>query len=69
LGRRAALPAWEDLPRGCILGSVEVHDCREDIDLPDDLCFHDPFVAGPRCWVLQDPRPLPTPFPCKGALA
>jgi hypothetical protein len=62
------LPAMAALPVGAIVGTVEVYDCLEEMDLPDDLLLHDPFVAGPWVWLLRDPRPLAVPFACKGKL-
>jgi hypothetical protein len=68
-GRKAVVPAWKDLPLGAVLGSVEVYDCLEDVDLPDEY-IHDPFVGlDCWCWLLRDPRPLAVPFACKGALS
>jgi hypothetical protein len=67
-GRTAALPAWEELPLGSILGSVEVYDCREEEDLGEEW-LRDPFVCGSWCWLLREPRPLAKPYPCKGALS
>jgi hypothetical protein len=68
-GRRAVLPAWRDLPLGCVLGSVEVYDCQQDVDLPDEF-LRDPFVGlGCWCWLLREPRPLAMPYPCKGAVS
>ena len=61
------LPPWRDLPRGKILGAVEVIDCVRWEDLPADL-MADPLAIGPWCWVLADPRPLATPFRCPGRL-
>jgi hypothetical protein len=67
-GRSAALPAWEELPLGSILGSVEVYDCREEEDLGDEW-LRDPFVCGRWCWLLRNPRLLAKPYRCKGALS
>ena len=61
------LPAWSSLPVSAVVGSVELYDCVDEVDLPPEW-DHDPFVGGPYCWLLRDPRPLATPFPCKGAL-
>jgi hypothetical protein len=41
------------LPRGVILGTVELVDCRPD-------------PGGGYRWVLRDPRPFPHPIPAKG---
>jgi hypothetical protein len=62
------LPVLSALPVGAIVGTVEVYDCLEEMDLPDDLLLHDPFVSGPYVWLLRDPRPLAVPYPCKGRL-
>jgi hypothetical protein len=56
------LPAWDDLPSGAVVGSVEVYDCL-DVDAVEDA-----FAGGPWCWMLRDPRPLAVPFTCKGSL-
>jgi hypothetical protein len=63
-----ALPALSALAVGAVVGTVEVYDCLEEMDLPDELLLHDPFVSGPWVWLLRDPRPLAVPFPCKGKL-
>jgi hypothetical protein len=64
-GGGTVLPALSALPVGAIVGTVEVYDCLEEMDLPDDLLLHDPFVSGPWVWLLRDPRPLAVPFACK----
>jgi ASCH domain len=49
------------LPRGVVLGTVELHDCRRDSGsrwaIPDQ--WH---------WLVRDPRPLPDPVPARGRL-
>jgi hypothetical protein len=64
----AELPALSALPLGAVIGAAEVWDCVELGDVPDGA---DPggFASGEWCWLLRDPRPLATPFPCKGALS
>jgi hypothetical protein len=63
---RAVLPDGtrvpDDLPFGCIVGTVEVVDC-----VPLDQCPPGPFREGPWCWLLARPRALPTPIPYRGA--
>lgn len=53
------LPAFEDLQRGGIVGTVEIIDC---VDQDASSWFF-----GEYGWVLKDARPLPFQ-PCKGAL-
>src|SRR3954453_23306276 len=49
------------LPRGVLVGTVELHDCRRDSDsrgaLPDR--WH---------WLVRDPEPLAEPVPATGRL-
>ena len=57
-------------PRGAILGTVELVDVVR-LDQPQlPGCYHDltadPLATGPICWVLETPRPLPEPIPCRG---
>jgi hypothetical protein len=55
-----ALPAYEELPRGCIFGSVTITNCVEAHDSP--------WFFGRYGFVLADPKPLPKPIPYKGKL-
>jgi len=59
--RRVHLPdCWPvDLPRGCIVGSVEIVDCVQQWDSP--------WFGGPWGFVLRNPQPLQV-TPCRGAL-
>lgn len=52
----------DNLPRGCILGVVNL----VDIILPSQSC--DPFAEGPYCWVLESSVKLERPVPYKGRL-
>jgi hypothetical protein len=61
------LPALSALPVGAIVGTVEVYDCLDVDELPDELAL-DPMSEGPWCWLLREPRPLRRPYPCKGRL-
>lgn len=54
------LPPWEDLPTGAVLGTAEVVDCVPAGEAAG------PWVEGPWCWVLADPRPFAEPVPFKG---
>ena len=56
------LPPVDDLPFGAIIGVVDVIDC-----LPVEDVEAGPFVEGPWCWMLKDPRPL-GPIPWRGQL-
>jgi hypothetical protein len=62
------LPTLSALPVGAIVGTVEVYDCLEEMDLPDELLLHDPFVSGPWVWLLRNPQWLAQPIKCKGKL-
>jgi hypothetical protein len=54
-----AMPDWKDMPRGGIVGSVEIIDCvRESAS---------PWFMGEFGFVLRDPQPLPF-RPFRGAL-
>ena len=55
-----ALPEWEELVKGAIIGVVDVVDCvrAEEMQVT-------PWALGPWCWVLANPKPV-TPVPYKG---
>lgn len=61
------LPALSALPRGAILGSVEVYDCVEVGEVTEE---QDPegFASGPFCWLLREPHWLAVPYQAKGRL-
>ena len=76
-----ALPQnCEDLPRGVILGVVDLIDVipypspgGEQQTLGPDFESVDPhaladnaLATGPYCWVLANPRAYPTPISCTG---
>lgn len=48
---------------GSIIGIVDLVDC-----VPVAKVFGEPFAEGPWCWVTANPRPLASPFDCRGAL-
>ena len=54
------LPAFDELQRGGIIGSVEIVDCVQEHD--SDWFF------GPFGYVVRDPHPLPFQ-PCRGHLS
>jgi hypothetical protein len=63
-----ALPPLFTLPRGVILGTAEVTDCRLFAALTKRL-QRNPFAErGCYCWLLANPLPLAHPYACKGAL-
>ena len=59
-GSPSQMPAMSDLPRGGIVGEVEIVDCQQC----SRSIWHD---AGAWGFILRDPRPLPFQ-PCKGRL-
>jgi len=54
-----AIPAYEDLERGGIIGRAVMTDCLR--------YYPSPWFQGPFGFVIDNPKPLPF-FPCKGAL-
>ena len=62
------LPALSALPLGAILGSVEVVDCKRFEELPKRLRDDPHSEEGGFCWLVENPRPLAEPYPCKGKL-
>lgn len=68
----AGIDSHEDVPRGCILGSVRLVECRRTEELlpylaGDEAEFGD-FSPGRWGWVVADPAPLEAPIVAKGAL-
>jgi hypothetical protein len=61
VNRRIKVPAYEELERGAIIGTVEIVDCVPDSDSP--------WFMGKYGFVLARPRGLPEPIACKGALS
>jgi len=61
INRRVRIPAYEDMERGAIIGTVEIVDCVQDTDSP--------WFMGNYGFVLARPRRLPKPIACKGALS
>ena len=49
------------LPRGVLLGCVDLIDVRPVADFPDD-----PWANGPWCWVLERPRLFACPIMWRG---
>jgi hypothetical protein len=56
---RKELPAYEDLPRGVIIGVAEIVDCVTE--------SKSPWFMGDYGFVLKNQRPI-KPIPCAGAL-
>jgi hypothetical protein len=54
------IPAYEDLVRSAIIGTVEIVDCVEET--------HSTWFTGDKGFVLAHPKKLPKPIKCKGAL-
>jgi len=69
------VPPDDALPRGVILGAVDLVDCVEypetaaggpvfpAMDGDPYRLAEDPLADGPWCWILQNPRPLDRPVP------
>ena len=55
-----AMPAFDELPRGCLYGGVTIVDCVRS--------HSSPWFFGEVGLVLSDPKPLPRPIPYKGQL-
>lgn len=55
-----AMPAFDELPRGCIFGGVTIADCVKESGSP--------WFFGKHGFVLEKPKPLAEPIPYKGAL-
>lgn len=55
-----AVPAFDDLPKGGIVGIVDLVDCLESHPSPW-------YIPEHFAWVLANPRPLPF-LPCNGQL-
>lgn len=54
------IPAYEDMARGAIIGTVEIIDCVED----SKSIWYTGYIG----FVLKRPKKLPEPIICKGAL-
>jgi hypothetical protein len=55
-------PNDSELPFGAIVGIVELVHIR-----PASECRSDPFVKGPLCWIVENPRAI-EPVPYRGVL-
>lgn len=67
----SGLPPLDDLPLGCVLGTVMVVGCREmDSELIQDLDSQEQafgiYGPGRFAWFLSDPLPLERPVPARG---
>lgn len=70
-GLGVELPAWSDLPKGAIVGAVDLIDCvRADPGLPCFVPGHGPSVWAQDqwLWVLARPRRLPEPIAYRGLM-
>ena len=66
----ANTPEAKDIPRGCIIGIVELVDCQPAESVkPDtiDAIFGN-FTPGRYAWRMAKPVLFRKPIPCKGAL-
>lgn len=55
------IPAYEDLARGAIIGTIEITDCVKDSESR--------WFEGDFGFVIARPKKLNKPIPCKGALS
>ena len=65
------IPKWDAMPRGLIIGVVELVDCiPSDPGLPYYVPGHGPNVwaDGKFLWLLRNPRLLKEPIPYRGLL-
>ena len=61
-GDEARYPA---MAFGAIVAVVTLYDCLRLANLPADLADNE-HANGPWCWLLQNVRRAPTPYPCLG---
>ena len=54
---------------GAVLGVVAVVDVLSAGDASARYPEQSEYIHGPLCWVLDNPRPLQNPIPCKGRLS
>ncbi|MBY0522212.1 MAG: ASCH domain-containing protein [Gemmataceae bacterium] len=72
--RQSGYRGSADVPRGMILGSVELLDCLPAHIVRDELSLDSPelhfgdFRRGRWAWRLQDAQPFPVPRPYLGRL-
>jgi hypothetical protein len=71
--RAAGCPDPDRLPRGLVLGTVELVSCRRVEELPreelgDTERALGDFRPGRWAWEFRDPRPLPVPMAARGRL-
>jgi hypothetical protein len=55
------LPKWEELACGAVIGVVELVDCLFASEVEST-----PWVEGPVCWVLANPRAFPVAVALRG---
>jgi hypothetical protein len=58
---RVALPRWEEIVVGAIVGVEELVDC-----VPVSSVAASPWLEGPMCWVLANPRMFPEALAMRG---
>lgn len=57
------LPPWDDMPKGLLVGSVDLIDCVRVADVASS-----PWVQGPICWLIKNPVVFTQPIPYRGKL-
>ena len=64
--------SFADLPRGAIVGSVNLHGCLSTADVKDHPCLSSveaylgKFQSGNYAWILKNPRHWSKPIPAHG---
>lgn len=62
----------DELPRGAVLGAVQVTDCRLVDEIVDSITEQEKaygdYRLGRYAWILAEPEEFPEPIPAKGAL-
>ena len=62
-GQLSGLMPFENLPRGAIIGIVDMVDCQEySYRLSGNI-----FASGPWCWIFRNPKQFVKPFHVRGA--
>ena len=68
---KTGLPPLDDLPRGCVLGTVTLNSSdyidEETIeDITDEERAFGWYMLGRYAWRVRNPKPYPTPIPARG---
>lgn len=50
------LPKWDELPKGAVIGIVDLCGCLNISGSPPPIEGMDRWAEGPYCWLLRNPR-------------